>query len=278
MHVLLYSTNWDTRVAAAGTIGLLAEAFPHNSVQDLAAAAAAAQVQQAQVQSSDGQQSLQQLQDLQQQGVPVALEALDIATVLAKGEPLLASGGQVGALPSSVLWCHTIFTGTFLPSSDAFSSVACCPPSFIPHSGVAHGSQPGPGTARKRALSARLARWLACHHTTQQLVLHDGPLCMCGVCRSMTWWTALCRWQNVLPSSGNRSSSALVSAGGWHSGAAAPMVGPRGIRLAVGYNARPDTYCSRARWQARQGRVHLGQLHLQDCCRLVDRASGRKAT
>lgn len=87
VHSLLYSPSWDTRTAAAATIGLLAEAFPHHSVRHLAAAAASAGEQQA-----DAQQA-QQLQDLQQ-GVHITLQTFDLPSVLSKGEPLLASGGQ----------------------------------------------------------------------------------------------------------------------------------------------------------------------------------------
>jgi hypothetical protein len=86
VHGLLYSANWDTRTAAAATIGLLAEAFPHHSISQLAAAGTA--------QASDAQQ-LQQLQELQQ-GIHITLQSFDLSNVLSKGEPLLASGGQVG--------------------------------------------------------------------------------------------------------------------------------------------------------------------------------------
>lgn len=87
MHELLYSNNWDSRVAAAATIGLLAEAFPHHSVKDLAAAAA---------DTGQHEQQLQQQQSQQQlEGVHIGLQAFDLAAVLEKGEPLLASGGQV---------------------------------------------------------------------------------------------------------------------------------------------------------------------------------------
>lgn len=84
VHACLYSPNWDTRVAAAATIGLLAEAFPHSSVQELAAAS---------TQHADAQQQ-EQLQDLER-GVQVTLQTFDLAAVLSKGQPLLASGGQV---------------------------------------------------------------------------------------------------------------------------------------------------------------------------------------
>lgn len=87
VHSLLYSPSWDTRTAAAATIGLLAEACPHHSVRHLAAAASAGD------QQADAQQQ-QQLQDLQQ-GVHITLQTFDLPSVLSKGEPLLASGGQV---------------------------------------------------------------------------------------------------------------------------------------------------------------------------------------
>lgn len=85
VHSLLYSANWDSRTAAAATIGLLAEAFPHHSVRQLAAASVGA---------ADAQQHQQLLQDLQQ-GVHITLQTFDLDSVLSKGEPLLASGGQV---------------------------------------------------------------------------------------------------------------------------------------------------------------------------------------
>lgn len=85
VHSLLYSANWDTRTAAAATIGLMAEAFPHHGVRQLAAAS---------TDQADAPQQ-QQLQDLQQ-GVHITLQTFDLASVLSKGEPLLASGGQVG--------------------------------------------------------------------------------------------------------------------------------------------------------------------------------------
>lgn len=87
VHGLLYSSNWDTRTAAAATIGLMAEAFPHHSVQELAAAGAGSQ-------AADAQQQ-QQLAELQRAGVNITLQNFDLAAVLSKGEPLLASGGQV---------------------------------------------------------------------------------------------------------------------------------------------------------------------------------------
>jgi hypothetical protein len=83
VHNLLYSANWDTRVAAAATIGLLADAFPHHSVKQLAHSA----------QGADAQQQ-EQLHALQQ-GIHITLQAFDLAAVLQKGEPLLASSGQV---------------------------------------------------------------------------------------------------------------------------------------------------------------------------------------
>lgn len=86
VHSLLYSANWDSRTAAAATIGQLSEAFPHHSVRQLAAASAG---------GADAQQH-QQLQDLQQ-GVHITLQTFDLEAVLSKGEPLLASGGQVRA-------------------------------------------------------------------------------------------------------------------------------------------------------------------------------------
>jgi hypothetical protein len=83
VHNLLYSANWDTRVAAAATIGLLADAFPHHSIKQLSQSA----------QGADAQQQ-EQLQALQQ-GIHITLQAFDLAAVLQKGEPLLASTGQV---------------------------------------------------------------------------------------------------------------------------------------------------------------------------------------
>lgn len=88
VHVLLYHAHWDTRVAAAGTLGGLAEAFPHHSVENLAAALSAA---------ASGQNQQQQGGTYQ---VHVSLAAFDLERVLTKGEPLLASGGQV--------WCSSV--------------------------------------------------------------------------------------------------------------------------------------------------------------------------
>ena len=72
MHGLLYSKSWDTRVAAAEALGALADAFPHHSVEDLAAAAGVAPPER-----------------------DVAFEGLDLQRVLDRGAPLLCSGGQV---------------------------------------------------------------------------------------------------------------------------------------------------------------------------------------
>lgn len=77
--MLLYNSNWDTRVAAAATIGELADAFPHHSVDDLATAGTSGSTQQ--------QQTIYQ--------VDVQLASFNLNKVLSKGEPLLASGGQV---------------------------------------------------------------------------------------------------------------------------------------------------------------------------------------
>lgn len=96
VHNLLYSANWDTRIAAAATIGLLADAFPHHSVKQLAQSA----------QGGDAQQQ-EQLHALQQ-GIHITLQAFDLAAVLQKGEPLLASSGQVCcAWPAVLMVWHT---------------------------------------------------------------------------------------------------------------------------------------------------------------------------
>ncbi|WIA33345.1 hypothetical protein OEZ86_006482 [Tetradesmus obliquus] len=83
VHALLYSSSWDTRVAAAGTLGRLAEAFPHHSVQQLAEA----------LPNTNGSVE-QQLQQGPSYQVHVLLPAFDLDRVLRKGQPLLASGGQ----------------------------------------------------------------------------------------------------------------------------------------------------------------------------------------
>lgn len=87
MHALLYHSNWDTRVVAAATVGGLADAFPHNSVEDLAAAS----------NPSGGQQ-----QQIVYQ-VDVQLASFKLDRVLSKGEPLLASGGQVWSATAHAL-------------------------------------------------------------------------------------------------------------------------------------------------------------------------------
>eukprot|EP00882_Tetradesmus_deserticola_P016495 GHRQ01017624.1.p1 GENE.GHRQ01017624.1~~GHRQ01017624.1.p1 ORF type:complete len:137 (+),score=40.05 GHRQ01017624.1:207-617(+) len=85
VHALLYSSSWDTRVAAAGTLGGLADAFPHHSVQQLAAA----------LPDSNGS-AAREVQQGPGYQVHVLLPAFDLERVLKKGQPLLASGGQVG--------------------------------------------------------------------------------------------------------------------------------------------------------------------------------------
>jgi hypothetical protein len=85
VHALLYSSSWDTRVAAAGTLGGLADAFPHHSVHQLAEA----------LPNSSGA-GVQQEQDGPGFQVHVLLPTFDLDRVLNKGQPLLASGGQVG--------------------------------------------------------------------------------------------------------------------------------------------------------------------------------------
>jgi hypothetical protein len=164
VHSLLYSPSWDTRTAAAATIGLLAEAFPHHSVRHLAAAAASTGEQQA-----DAQQALQ-LQDLQQ-GVHITLQTFDLPSVLSKGEPLLASGGQVGL----TLW----------------------------------GAQCQPDIRLLPSLQATAlptAQHLVCRPEQ-----HSGVFAAAVSCRSMTWVTPTCPWRSGWPSSENKSRSAWVS-------------------------------------------------------------------
>jgi hypothetical protein len=84
VHALLYSSSWDTRVAAAGTLGGLADALPHHSVQGLAQSLLDA------CGSVD-----EQVQQGPCYEVHVLLPAFDLDRVLKKGQPLLASGGQV---------------------------------------------------------------------------------------------------------------------------------------------------------------------------------------
>lgn len=79
MQQYLYSKGWDTRIAASETLGLLAEAFPHPSVADLAA----------------------RCQELHGYGgnidltTPMTFSTFNLQLLLDKGTALLASGGQV---------------------------------------------------------------------------------------------------------------------------------------------------------------------------------------
>lgn len=83
VHGLLYHPSWEARLAAAATIGGLADAFPHHDPAMLREAAGTAAA-----------------------GAPNAVElplsSFDMQRVLSRGAPLLASGGQVRApQPSS---------------------------------------------------------------------------------------------------------------------------------------------------------------------------------
>jgi hypothetical protein len=92
VHAYLYSKKWETRTAAADTIGALADAFPHHAPAELAAAAAgaadegdAAGVCGGSGSGGDGTWE-----------ASVMFEGVDLQQVVDYGQPLLASGSQVG--------------------------------------------------------------------------------------------------------------------------------------------------------------------------------------
>ncbi len=91
VHGFSYSKNWDARVAAGETLGLLADAFPHHTPPDLEAAAASAGPSSSTGNGAGAASTAVPLQSTS------ALAGFVLQQVLAKGKPLLSSGGQVGA-------------------------------------------------------------------------------------------------------------------------------------------------------------------------------------
>eukprot|EP00798_Chlamydomonas_sp_ICE-L_P022199 gene22199-29259_t len=77
VHGYLYHKNWETRIAAGETIGYLAQAFPHASIDDLEAAHAAA----GDTSTLDAPNNMD-------------FQAFKLQQILDRGTPLLASGGQ----------------------------------------------------------------------------------------------------------------------------------------------------------------------------------------
>lgn len=96
VHVYLYSKKWETRTAAADTLGALGDAFPHHTPADLAAAATAAAA------AGGGAESLAAGVGAAEGGkggiawqVSLWFDGVDLQRVVDRGQPLLASGGQV---------------------------------------------------------------------------------------------------------------------------------------------------------------------------------------
>ena len=85
VHAYLYNKSWDTRIAAAETLGHLAALFPHHSATDLARACA----------EQHGSSAKPPISSPQPSGTAGALKAFDVQAILEKGTALLASGGQV---------------------------------------------------------------------------------------------------------------------------------------------------------------------------------------
>jgi len=87
----LYHKSWEARVAAGEAIGLLADAFPHATAADLEQHCLAC-----------GGGSLAAEGDAGAGGAPgatayaVTFQDFNLRQILDKGQPLLASGGQVG--------------------------------------------------------------------------------------------------------------------------------------------------------------------------------------
>jgi len=80
VHQYLYSKGWDTRIAASETLGYLAEAFPHTSIQDLAARCAQLHGQQASASAAASP--------------TMTFSTFSLQVLLDKGTALLACGGQ----------------------------------------------------------------------------------------------------------------------------------------------------------------------------------------
>jgi TATA-binding protein-associated factor len=95
VHSLLLHKSWETRTAAGEALGLLADAFPHATVTDLAAAAGVQQraAEASQPQQNAGGEALQ----------VSALEAFHLQTILDRGTALLASGGKVRSSAKSAV-------------------------------------------------------------------------------------------------------------------------------------------------------------------------------
>lgn len=80
VHAYLYSKRWETRTAAADTLGALADAFPHHTPVDILTAAGSAAIE-------PGIGEPWQ--------VSLLFAGVDLQRMLEQGQPLLASGGQV---------------------------------------------------------------------------------------------------------------------------------------------------------------------------------------
>ncbi len=85
--------SWEARVSAGEAIGLLAEAFPHHSVQDLESHCAAAG-------RGDDDGAAAGAAAEPQSGGGLMFQEFDLQRILEKGSALLASGGQVQPFPS----------------------------------------------------------------------------------------------------------------------------------------------------------------------------------
>ena len=84
VYARLYHKAWETRVAAGEALGLLAEAFPHTTVADLAEQCAAC-----------GGGGVAGAAAVTVSNV-VTFEEFNLKHILERGQALLASGGQVG--------------------------------------------------------------------------------------------------------------------------------------------------------------------------------------
>jgi hypothetical protein len=93
VHAFLYSKRWETRLAAADTLGALADAFPHHTPADLAAAAGGAADDSGSGSGAKEAATAAAAVAACQQA-SVLFEGVDLRRVLEQGQPLLASGGQ----------------------------------------------------------------------------------------------------------------------------------------------------------------------------------------
>ena len=82
VYARLYHKAWETRVAAGEALGLLAEAFPHTTVADLA--------EQCTVYGGEAGAASVTVSNV------VTFEEFNLKHILERGQALLASGGQVG--------------------------------------------------------------------------------------------------------------------------------------------------------------------------------------